>query len=274
VLSGEQGSAKSSVARVLRNLVDPNIAALRSLPREDRDLFIATYNGHITVFDNVSGLPDWLSDSLCKLSTGGGFATRQLYTDGDEVLFDAMRPIILNGIEDFVIRPDLADRSIFQLLDVIPKSKRRAEKEFWAAFEAERPPILGALLDAVAHGLKALPNVRLDGLPRMADFAQWVSACEGAFWEAGTFMAAYDANRDTAVETVLEADTVAMAMLSFMSKKSHWEGTTTDLLSALAGETSDAVRLERKWPKNGRNGGSRATGRSETCQPLPRISHS
>ena len=93
-------------------LVDPNLAPLRSLPREDRDLFIAANNGHVIVFDNVSGLPDWLSDSLCRLATGGGFATRQLYTDGDEVLFDAMRPIILNGIEDFVSRPDLADRTI------------------------------------------------------------------------------------------------------------------------------------------------------------------
>jgi hypothetical protein len=107
VLSGEQGAAKSSFARVLRNLVDPNIAPLRSLPREDQDLFIAANNGQVIVFDNVSRLPDWLSDSLCRLATGGGFATRQLYTDGDEVLFDAMRPIILNGIEDFVFRPDL-----------------------------------------------------------------------------------------------------------------------------------------------------------------------
>jgi hypothetical protein len=65
-------------------------------------------------------------------------------------------------------------------------------------------------------------------------------------------MEAYAANRDTAVETVLEADTVAMAVLSLMSKTTRWEGTATDLLLVLAGEASDAVRREQKWPKNGR----------------------
>jgi hypothetical protein len=92
------------------SLIDPNTAPLRALPREDRDLFIAATNGHVLAFDNVSGLPPWISDTLCRLATGGGFAVRQLYTDQDEILFDAVRPVILNGIEDIITRPDLADR--------------------------------------------------------------------------------------------------------------------------------------------------------------------
>jgi hypothetical protein len=99
MLSGEQGSARSTFSGVLRALLDPNTAPLRALPREDRDLFIAASNGHVLAFDNVSGLPAWISDTLCRLATGGGFAVRQLYTDQDEVLFDAARPVILNGIE-------------------------------------------------------------------------------------------------------------------------------------------------------------------------------
>jgi hypothetical protein len=98
VLSGEQGSAKSTFSAIMRALLDPNTAPLRALPREDRDLFIAASNGHVLAFDNVSGLPAWISDTLCRLATGGGFAVRQLYTDQDEVLFDAARPVILNGI--------------------------------------------------------------------------------------------------------------------------------------------------------------------------------
>jgi hypothetical protein len=74
VLSGEQGSAKSTFCAVLRALIDPNTAPLRALPREDRDLFIAATNGHVLAFDNVSGLPAWISDTLCRLATGGGFA--------------------------------------------------------------------------------------------------------------------------------------------------------------------------------------------------------
>ena len=80
VLSGEQGSAKSTFSAILRALLDPNTAPLRALPREDRDLFITASNGHVLAFDNVSALPAWISDTLCRLATGGGFAVRQLYT--------------------------------------------------------------------------------------------------------------------------------------------------------------------------------------------------
>ena len=127
VLSGEQGSAKSTFSAILRALLDPNTAPLRALPREDRDLFIAASNGHVLAFDNVSGLPAWISDTLCRLATGGGFAVRQLYTDQDEVLFDAARPVILNGIEEIVTRPDLADRAVFLTLEPIPEERRRPE---------------------------------------------------------------------------------------------------------------------------------------------------
>ena len=171
VLSGEQGSAKSTFSAILRSLLDPNTAPLRALPREDRDLFIAASNGHVLAFDNVSGLPSWTSDTLCRLATGGGFAVRQLYTDQDEVLFDATRPVILNGIEDIVTRPDLADRAVFLTLEAIPEERRRSEAELWAAFDAERPCILGVLLDAAVQGLKMLPDTTLERLPRMADFA-------------------------------------------------------------------------------------------------------
>jgi len=99
-------------------------------------------------------VPGWISDTLCRLATGGGFAVRQLYTDQDEVLFDAARPVILNGIEDIVTRPDLADRAMFLTLEPIPEDRRRPETELWAAFEAERPRILGVLLDAMVEGLR------------------------------------------------------------------------------------------------------------------------
>jgi hypothetical protein len=219
VVSGEQGSAKSTFSAILRALLDPNTAPLRALPREDRDLFIAASNGHLLAFDNVSGLPAWISDTLCRLATGGGFAVRQLYTDQDEVLFDAARPVILNGIEDIVSRPDLADRALFLTLEPIPEERRRSEAELWAAFENERPRILGVLLDAMVEGLKRLPGTHLPRLPRMADFALWATACETALWPAGTFWAAYCGNRDEAVEGVIEADPVAAAVRALMAAR-------------------------------------------------------
>jgi len=252
VLSGEQGSAKSTFAAIMRKLLDPNSAPLRALPREDRDLFIAANNGHLLTFDNISGLPGWISDTLCRLATGGGFAVRQLYTDQDEILFDAERPVILNGIEDFVARPDLADRSILLTLQPIPDENRRSERELGAAFEEARPKILGALLDAVAAGIHRLPETCLSNAPRMADFAEWATACEGVLWPPGSFLEAYAGNRDDAVDNVIESDPVASAVRAFATGRSRWTGTASQLLSDLAGVTGDAVKKARSWPQTPR----------------------
>lgn len=251
-LSGEQGSAKSTFSAILRALLDPNSAPLRTLPREDRDLFIAATNAHVLAFDNVSHLSPWISDTLCRLASGGGFATRQLYTDQDEVLFDAARPVVLNGIEDIVTRHDLADRSIFLTLESIPDEHRRPEKELWAAFEEARAPILGALLDAVSLGLRLLPDTRLEKLPRMADFALWATACEGALWEEGTFLRAYVGNLEEAVDNVIEADPVSSTVRLLIESDSCWTGTATDLLSVLTEKAGDRVAKSKNWPNSAR----------------------
>jgi hypothetical protein len=251
-LSGEQGSAKSTFSAILRALLDPNTAPLRALPREDRDLFIAASNGHLLAFDNVSSLPAWISDTLCRLATGGGFAVRQLYSDQDEVLFDAARPVILNGIEDIVSRPDLADRAVFLTLEPIPEERRRSEQELWAAFEAERPRILGVLLDAVATGLVMLAQTRLERFPRMADFALWATSCETALWPAGTFYSAYCGNRDEAVESVIDADPVAIAVRGLMTLRTEWTGTASELLAELTKQAGERVAKSKAWPDSPR----------------------
>jgi hypothetical protein len=252
VLSGGEGSAKSTVSEMLRSLVDPNIAALRALPRDDRDLYIAATNSHVLAFDNVSGLPVWISDTLCRLATGGGFAVRELYTDREEVLFDANRPVIVNSIEDVVRRPDLADRGLFLRFEAIPEQRRQPEQEMWTKFERERPAILGALLTAVAHGVRELPNVHLDRLPRMADFAQWSTACETAVWPRGTFWRAYCGNQEEAVDGVIDSDPLAAAVRTLIKTRPEWTGTASQLLPALAKLIGEQEHKSIAWPDSPR----------------------
>ncbi|WP_245316537.1 hypothetical protein [Mesorhizobium wenxiniae] len=177
---------------------------------------------------------------------------RQLYSDQDEVLFDAARPVILNGIEDIVTRPDLADRAVFLTLEPIPEERRRPEQELWAAFEAERPRLLGVLLDAVAKGLAELPRTKLDKLPRMADFALWATACETALWSSGTFWSAYCGNRDEAVDGVIDADPIAAAVRAVMTARTEWTGTASELLGALAEMSGERVPKSKTWPESPR----------------------
>ena len=221
---------------------------MRALPRNDRELFISATNAHLLVFDNVSGLPPWLSDTLCRLSSGGGFSVRSLWTNNDEVLFEAARPAILNGINDIITRPDLADRSLFVTLEVISDQKRREDSELLAAFEEKRARILGVLLGALATGLKQLAATCLPEKPRMADFAVWATACETAFWPAGTFMAAYIDNLREVVDTVIDADAVGSAVRQMATKQSAWTGTASDLLRVLGALQPESATRAKNWP--------------------------
>ena len=254
-LSGEQGSAKSTLARLLRLLIDPHVSPLRSEPKESRDLMIAAKNGWVVVIDNLSGLLGWLSDALCRLATGGEFATRQLYTDSEEVFLDAQRPVILTGIEDFVRRGDLADRCVSLHLPTIPETNRRTEAEFWAEFDEARAAIFGALLSAVAEGLRLRPEVKLSRLPRMADFAVWGEAiCQAIGEKPGAFLEVYDRNRGDATEAILDDSLVAAAVRSFMAGRPEWEGISSELLDALNRLHPDYadIKVKGRWPKTPR----------------------
>ena len=251
-ISGEQGSAKTVLSKLLKALIDPNAAPVRALPREERELMIAANNGYLLAFDNLSGLPVWLSDALCRLATGGSFAVRQLYTDDDEVLFEAVRPILLNGIEDVISRPDLGDRAVFLSLPPIGETHRRVEAELWREFEIARPRILGALLNSVVHGLRTIGRVHLDRLPRMADFALWAAACETALWPDGTFARAYAANRRAAIESIIEADPVATCVRAMMVNRTVWSGSASDLLRLCVQSAGDDISRGTAWAKNPR----------------------
>lgn len=249
LFQGEQGSAKSTAERLVRALVDPSAAPLRTTPRSEHDLFIAADNAHVVALDNISVLQPWLSDALCRLSTGGGFSTRTLYENREEELFDGMKPVILNGITDVATRPDLLDRALVVSLPPIPDEERRSEAELWREFGEARPAILAALFDAVAGALRSAGSVRLEGMPRMADFAVWATAAEESLgWEPGTFMAAYVGNRQEAADTALDADPVAGAVLELMSDREEWTGTASELWTALGELVEEGVRHTKAWP--------------------------
>jgi hypothetical protein len=250
VLHGEQGSAKSTVSKMLRNLIDPNIAPLRSEQRDERDLMLAATNGWIVALDNLSKLPVWLSDALCRLSTGGGFATRTLYENDEETLFMAMRPIILNGIEELATRSDLLDRSLIIHLPAISPNKRKTEAEIWQEFELIRPLVLGNLLDGVSHALRNISHVHLEQKPRMADFALWATAAGDELGlESGAFISAFMGNRESANELALEASPIASALVEFVQEEGTWTGKSSELLKALNERVSDEMKKQQGWPK-------------------------
>lgn len=259
VVTGTQGSAKSTMCRVLGRLVDHQKPALRSQPKSEHDLMIAASRSWVLSFDNLSFVSAKMSDALCRLSTGGGFSTRKLYTDGDEHVFDVMRPLLLNGISDLTSRPDLLDRTISIVLPTISPEERQTEANYWRSFNNSMPRIFGGLLTAVSIALARVDSVELEESPRMADFAKWAVAAEPAFdVKEGTFMRAYLKHRQIQDAEVIASSPVAQAILKFVEKRSKWTGTAQELLQELS--KSEFVNLQtregRAWPKSPRGMGS------------------
>lgn len=246
---GEQGSAKSAMVRVLKGLLDPAAAGLRGQPEEVRDLWVGANNSWVLAYDNVSHLNNDVSDALCRLATGGGYAKRANYTDDGEFVMDAQRPVVINGIGEVVTRPDLMDRTILIAPPTIPEDKRRNEKEFWRAFDAARPYLLGALLDALSVALARIGGVQLDALPRMADFAMLAAAAEPAYRADIGFLEAYAENREEAHATVIESSTLGEHLRKLVLVNGAWEGTAAELLTALNERASENEQRSRAWPK-------------------------
>jgi hypothetical protein len=252
-LYGEQAAAKSTLAKLIRLLIDPQAAALLSIPRGTRDLMVTGHNGWLLAYDNISAISDVVSDALCMVSTGGAYAGRSLFSNDERRVIQVQRPVILSGIEEFIKRGDLSDRSVYLELPPIDPIKRRREDQFWPAFHRDQPKILGALLDAVVGGLQKRPSLSFSELPRMADFAALGEAVgQTLHWPAGTFLADYDHNRRSATMTQLEDSVVANALLRYFRTKLHWEGTAAELLFRLTEAMGKKRIASSQWPKTAR----------------------
>ena len=249
VVNGEKGTAKSTTSGVILGVIDPKDTPLRRPPREERDLAIAARHSWLVAYNNLSHLSPRMSDSLSALATEGGMVVRTLYSDDGETRFRDRRPIVLNGIPDFVTRGDLSDRSLRVVLARIPPEERREESDVLAQFKEMLPRVLGALYTAAACALRNLPDIELERLPRMADAAKWITAAESALGvPEGTFLAALDRAHAEASATVVGADPVAMAVARW-APAAPWRGSAGDLLSLLGAQGADNGR-DRDWPKS------------------------
>ncbi len=249
-LHGEQGSGKSTQARVLRALIDPNFAALRAAPRDLQDLAIAAHNNWVITMDNLSAIPAWLSDALCRLSTGGGFATRALYANDRETVFHAQRPVLVTGIEDVATRGDLLDRSLVIQLPVLRASRRRAEAELWSAFEAARPALMGALCAAARMALCSEAPFPGGELPRLADFAAWASrAAPGFGSSASDFAASYARGVAEYSAAAVEGNPLARPLVR-IALAGEWRGTAAELGYAVEAVAGRLGVKRAGWPRS------------------------
>lgn len=246
LLTGEQGTGKTTAAEIIMGLVDPSPVPLRSEPRSTDDWVITAAASWAVCLDNISELRPWLSDALCRAATGEGLLKRELYTDEDVKVFTFRRCVLLTSIDPGALRGDLADRLATIELERIPASRRRTDADVKAALNEAQPRLFGALLQLLSDVMRETPKVELDGLPRMADFMLILSALDRVLKTDS--VTTFDAHAARLAADVVDGDPVANEVLKLMRTNTEWEGTATDLLGLL--ERPDGI-AKRDWPHDG-----------------------
>jgi len=252
VLYGIQGSGKSCFFKIIRRLIDPSAVEVLTLPRDERERVQQLDHHWCAFYDNVTSLPTWMSDTLCRAATGGGFTKRELYTDDSDIIYNFKRCVGLNGINIAAQRGDLLDRSLLVGLEDIPKDKRRTEEHLLVELENCKASILGGFLDTLTKAIRAYPAVNPRELFRMADFTRWGCAIAVALgYTEDDFINAYRAKVKVQIEEAAHASPLATVLLDYMETQKTWDGTPSQLYRTLANHAKDVgiSTRQKAWPK-------------------------
>ena len=270
VASGAQGAAKSWAFILVRRINDPSSIELLNLPRGEEELAQHLEQHWLTPYDNLTYLPGWASDMLCRAITGGGIAKRKLYTDNESIILTFKRCVLLNGINIAAQKGDLLDRSMIFHFEPIDMDKRKTEADLTKEFNDVRSIIVTGFLNVLSQALKFFPEIKLKfkELQRLSDFNLYGCAIAKALGkEPEEFNTAYEMKVSAQNEEILNNDTVAQAIIKFAEKEvkgngmmqadgtmgtDYWIGTPTDLknkLSAYA-QYAGTDTNSRTWPKN------------------------
>jgi hypothetical protein len=243
---GEQGTGKSYAAKMVIGIIDPSGAPKRTAPRDIKSWATQAFNSWALCLDNVSIIPDWLSDALCRAVTGDGIVDRALYTDDDVVVLEFRRVLAMTTIDAGALAGDLAERLLTIELHTIPDHKRREEAEMDQAYADAHPGILASLFDLLSEVLKVLPDVVLTERPRMADFARVLAAVDQVRgWKT---LESYKATARDAVADVLDGEPFAQAVVTLVDRSGPLGVTLT--ASELLERVPTPDKLPKKWPKD------------------------
>jgi hypothetical protein len=255
---GVMGSGKTTLARLVKRLVDPT--APETVRLDPRDFLQKALHAFVVVLDNQNSIPEWAADTLCRLVTGEADSKRRLYTDDEDVIVELRRAVLLNGINVPTDRGDVLDRSLVVELERIPDNKRRTEEELWERFDVEHPRLLGAIFDVLAVAVKNKTSRKLSRRPRLADWGEYAAGVYEVFeWEEGEhkgaelFLADWDAIVRAQNQATLDGSPTAQAVIKFMEglENEEYSASSSELHKKLEVEAERlGILKDKAWPRS------------------------
>lgn len=260
---GDRGSAKSTSMRLDKMIVDPSEIDIKALPKSISDAVAAVSNQYMVSFDNVSRISDELSDIFCIVATHGYYSKKMLYSNNQEFAIKLNARVSFSGITNLSTKPDLIDRMVCLKLNRIDSSNRRTEEEIMKEFQTDLPYILDKIFRILSKAIPIYNDLKLERLPRMADFAKWGYAIAEALGYGGErFLRIYENNQADLLENLVSEDSLITVLIEAMKKHNYFKGTVTELLVSLTnmaekmeidtrvGWARDASSLSRKLYEN------------------------
>jgi hypothetical protein len=154
IIRGDTGSARSTLARVLKLLIDPQVRPVLTGHHDASELMATSLDTWLPVYDDVTLMPRWLSMALSDVVRSRVMATDSTHRGKELSMPLTSRPIILSGIENGNEQFKPSPLCIHLELRSILFDDRRGEDEFWRSFHADYARILGAILDILVEGLR------------------------------------------------------------------------------------------------------------------------
>lgn len=244
LVRGEPGSGKTTLTKNIKSLIDPEIEPLSNVPSSSDDLYIVSQYSQVLAFDNIDGMKGDASDDICRITCGGSYKKRKLYSNGTLVSHYAHSPVILNGIGDLVFKQDIIDRSVSFPLKAMESHNDQSESQF----QAQAPHLMGYLFGLISRSLQKFAQTVTPQGSRLATVNRFISAAE-PFGTEEPFSLLLKQNQEEALASSLEGNLVTQAIIDFMANKQVWEGTHQELLIELCSMTDDKLLKSDEWPK-------------------------
>ncbi len=247
-LVGTKGTAKTWTTNVLRNIIDPRVDESRSMPEKIRDAAIQAQNQFLLAFDNISKVSTKMSDFFCRLSAGGGHAERMMYKDDDEKIFFSKRPMLINGINNNILKTDLADR--FITINLPKVQERASEEELRKKLDNSLPIILGGIYKCLSHMLQS--ETTISELPRMADAINFVTKAEKYLGlNHGDFLNTFNKNQISTEKELAENNILITSIEKFLKQRHNFSfrGQSSELFTSLCKLRNEDELRSHFWPK-------------------------